>query len=71
MLNIHERYECGVPVILEGETGVGKTALLEKLRDLWDESLLSTWRRAQDRILHEMRIQVGGNLVLSYLRLVY
>ena len=35
MLNIHERYCCGVSVILEGETGVGKTALMEMLSKLW------------------------------------
>ena len=38
MLNIHERKECGMPVIIEGETGVGKTFLLEVLSLLWNES---------------------------------
>ena len=38
LLNIHERKECGIPVIIEGETGVGKTFLLELLSYLWNES---------------------------------
>ena len=38
MLNIHERKECGIPVVIEGETGVGKTFLLELLACLWNES---------------------------------
>lgn len=38
MINIHERKECGMPVIIEGETGVGKTALLRMLSKLWNYS---------------------------------
>ena len=38
MLNIHERFKCGVPVIIEGETGVGKTKLVEMLSKLWNQS---------------------------------
>jgi len=34
MLQIHERYECGEPVIIQGETGVGKTALIQMLSKL-------------------------------------
>ena len=30
---------CGVPVIIEGETGVGKTALLHMVSILWNRSL--------------------------------
>ena len=51
MLNIHERFQCGVPVIIEGETGVGKTALVEMLSKLWNQSLLSEWKRDKDRLL--------------------
>ena len=43
MLEIHERFECGVPVIIEGETGVGKTALVEMLSILWNDSLLGSY----------------------------
>ncbi len=45
MLNIHERYKCGMPVIIEGETGVGKTALVEMLSKLWNQSVLMEWKR--------------------------
>ena len=51
MLNIHERYECGVPVIIEGETGVGKTALIEMLSKLWNQSLLLEWNKHRDRVV--------------------
>ena len=51
MLEIHERFECGIPVIIEGETGVGKTALVEMLSVLWNQSLLGDWRLLRDRVL--------------------
>ena len=60
MLNIHERHECGVPVIIEGETGVGKTALVEMLSQLWNLSWLSQWERDQDRILDIIKKKVQG-----------
>ena len=41
MLSVHERRMCGVPVIIKGETGVGKTFLLEMLSHLWNESILT------------------------------
>ena len=53
------RYECGVPVIIEGETGVGKTALVEMLSKLWNQSLLFQWKRQKDRILDFMRRKLG------------
>ena len=68
MLNIHERYECGVPVIIEGETGVGKTALVEMLSKLWNQSLLLEWRRKRTNIIEffqrrlgEIETEVSGN----------
>ena len=41
MLDINERKKCRVPVILEGETGVGKTFLVQFLSKLWNFSLTS------------------------------
>ena len=38
MLNINERKQCSIPVVIEGETGVGKTALVEILSKLWNLS---------------------------------
>ena len=59
MLNIHERYECGVPVIIEGETGVGKTALVEMLSKLWNQSLLLDWTRKRGRIIDFFQRRLG------------
>ena len=60
MLNINERYECGVPVIIVGETGVGKTALIEMLSQLWNHSWLAEWDRDKDRIFDIIRRKLGG-----------
>ena len=38
LFNIHERKECCIPVVIEGETGVGKTFLLDVLSTLWNKS---------------------------------
>ena len=50
MLELNERYHAGVPVIIEGETGVGKTFLVEMMADLWNSSLLSKWNRTIARL---------------------
>ena len=55
MLNIHERYKCGMPVIIEGETGVGKTALVEMLSKLWNQSLVLEWKKNTRRMLEFFR----------------
>ena len=59
MLNIHEHYECGIPVVIEGETGVGKTALVEMLSKLWKEALILSWRRQQSVILDFLQKKLG------------
>ena len=46
-------------MIIEGETGVGKTALVEMLSKLWNQSLLNQWRREKDQILDFMRRRLG------------
>ena len=51
MLQIHERYECGEPVIIQGETGVGKTALVQMLSKLWNVSLDMELKRLRERLL--------------------
>ena len=61
MLNIHERAECGVPVIIEGETGVGKTALVEMMSKLWNYSLLNEWNREKSRLLECIQKKLKGN----------
>jgi len=54
MLNIHERRECGIPVIIEGETGVGKTALINMLSKLWNHALINEWRTVKGRIVGKL-----------------
>ena len=48
-----------MPVIIEGETGVGKTALLEMLSKLWNHSLLLEWKKQQSRLLDFIREKLG------------
>lgn len=60
MLNIHERCECDMPIIIEGETGVGKTALVEILSKLWNSAHLWQWSKARDNILDSMRQKLDG-----------
>jgi hypothetical protein len=43
MININERKECGMPVIIEGETGVGKTELIKMLSKLWNLGYVIDW----------------------------
>ena len=60
MLNIHECYECGVPVIIKGETGVGKTTLVNMLTRLWNHSLLHLWEREKERIIDTISQMLSG-----------
>ena len=48
-----------MPVIIEGETGVGKTALMEMLSKLWNHALLLQWKRQQSNLLDFMRRKLG------------
>ena len=52
------RYKCGMPVIIEGETGVGKTALLEMLSKLWNHALVLEWKRQYRDLLDFMRLKL-------------
>ena len=67
MLNIHERRECGVPVIIEGETGVGKTALINMLSILWNHALIDEWRKVKGRIIQELYDKSHGMLCAKLL----
>ena len=60
MLNIHERRECGVPVIIEGETGVGKTALVEMLSKLWNHFMIGKGAQIKEDILSYLKEQIEG-----------
>ena len=50
MINIHERRECGMPVIIEGETGVGKTELLKMLSKLWNYTWEVQWSKRKEEL---------------------
>ena len=50
MINIHERRECGMPVIIEGETGVGKTELLKMLSKLWNYTWEVQWSKQKQEL---------------------
>jgi len=64
MLTIHERRECGVPVIIEGETGVGKTALINMLSKLWNHALIDEWRTLKGRIVENL-YQISCGMSIS------
>ena len=55
MLQIHERHEIGEPVIIQGETGVGKTALIQMLSVLWNAALDMELKRLRERMLEFLR----------------
>lgn len=65
MLNIHERFKCGVPVIIEGDTGVGKTALVDMLSKLWNQSWLLEWKKQQGRLLEYLPMELSDLLSKS------
>ena len=50
MININERKECGMPVIIEGETGVGKTELLKMLSKLWNYEWVIKWEEHKNKL---------------------
>ena len=41
-------------MIIEGETGVGKTALIEMLSKLWNHALFNEWRIVKGRIVEHL-----------------
>ena len=54
MFHIHERKECCMPVVIEGETGVGKTFLVDVLSSLWNES----WQLQLSKQREDMKVSV-------------
>ena len=69
MITIHERHECGVPVVIRGETGVGKTALVNMLSHLRSHSQLHLWERKKGIVLdiiHQMFKSLPAGSMDSY-----
>ena len=52
MFHINERKECCMPVVIEGETGVGKTFLLDVLSSFWNES----WHLQLNKQRQDMKV---------------
>ena len=50
MLNIYERFQSEIPVVIVGETGVGKTSLLEVLSELLNTKLNCFWIDLRSKI---------------------
>jgi hypothetical protein len=62
LLNIHERIVCGVPCIVEGETGVSKTALTKMYSILINASQESEAKASSMQLLVVIEEQLRGTL---------
>ena len=65
MLTIHERRLCGIPVVIKGETGVGKTFLLETLSALWNCALLRLLDHERDGLKDNLERDLSNYLFQS------
>ena len=65
MLTIHERRLCGIPVVIKGETGVGKTFLLETLSALWNHALLTMLEHERDGLKDNLKRDLNDYLLHS------
>ena len=65
MLTIHERRLCGIPVVIKGETGVGKTFLLETLSALWNHALLTLLDCERETLKDSLKQDLNGYLLHS------
>jgi ABC-type uncharacterized transport system fused permease/ATPase subunit len=58
MLNISECMDCKSPLVISGETGVGKSFLIEAVSRLWNLSAINSIRELQSSLLE--RIETKG-----------
>ena len=65
MLTIHERRLCGIPVVIKGETGVGKTFLLEALSALWNHALLALLDHEREALKDSLNRDLNDYLLHS------
>ena len=63
MLTIHERRLCGIPVVIKGETGVGKTFLLETLSALWNRALLTMLEHEREGLRDSLKRDLNNYLL--------
>jgi hypothetical protein len=59
LLSIHERIACGIPCIIEGETGVSKTALTKMYSILVNSQLLSDAKKSTANDLKNFEDHLG------------
>ena len=70
MLNIYERFQSRIPVVVVGETGVGKTYLLEVLSELLNIKLNCLWIDLRSEIANILN-QWHCELESSILEILY
>lgn len=51
MININECQECRSPLIISGETGVGKSFLIEAVSKLWNLSAVGSIKELKSSLL--------------------
>ena len=61
MINICERMECKSPLVISGETGVGKSFLVEVVSKLWNLSSSNIIRELQISLFD--KIKEKGELI--------
>lgn len=54
MINISECMECKSPLVISGETGVGKSFLIEVVSKLWNLSSANSMKELQDSLLNKI-----------------
>ena len=67
LLNIHERVACQIPCIIEGETGVSKTALTKMYSILRNSSLKSDAMNLTAKQLHCIQQKLNEKGLLQFL----
>lgn len=64
MINIHERRKCGMSIIIEGETGVGKTELLKMLSKLWNYKYVIQHKNYEQQLKNALISHKGKLFIL-------
>lgn len=55
MLNINECMECKSPVVICGETGVGKTFLVKMISEMWKLSIVKALKNKRNQLLIKLK----------------
>lgn len=65
MINICECMECKSPLVISGETGVGKTFLIEAVSRLWNISAAGNIKELQFSLLKKIHEERKGEFSVS------